>query len=199
MHHVWLIMAIGFSYALASVPFGYIVGRLWKGVDVQTKGSGNIGATNVLRVLGWGPALVVLFCDLGKGALSVYLGTIAYGTWGAALCGIAAAFGGTHSAFLRLRGGKGIGVGAGIIIITMPVVAAVLAPIWVVVVWLTRYVSLGSVIVAALAPVVTYALHYPLEYVVLAGAVGGLAIVKHHSNIKRLISGKELKLGEKAK
>ncbi len=198
MKYVWLLMAIGFSYILGSIPSGYVVGKLWKGIDVQTKGSGNIGATNVLRVLGWGPALVVLGCDLAKGALSVYLGILAYGTHGVALCGMAAAIGGAYSVFLRFRGGKGIGVGSGIVIAAMPMVAAVLAPVWLVVVLLTRYVSLGSVIVAGLAPVAAYGLHYPTEYVVLAAGAGGLAIIKHHSNIKRLISGTERKLGEKA-
>jgi glycerol-3-phosphate acyltransferase PlsY len=198
MKYVWLLGAIGFSYILGSIPFGYVVGRLWKGVDVRTKGSGNIGATNVLRVLGWGPALVVLGCDLGKGALSVYLGMLAHGIRGCTLCGMAAAIGGAYSVFLRFRGGKGIGVGSGIVIAAMPMVAAVLAPVWAGVVWLTRYVSLGSVIVAGFAPVAAYALHYPPEYVALAATVGGLAIVKHYSNIRRLISGTERKLGEKA-
>lgn len=198
MKYVWLLAAIGSSYILGSIPFGYVIGKLWKGVDVRTKGSGNIGATNVLRVLGLGPALLVLCCDLGKGALSVYLGVLANGTWGGALCGIAAALGGAYSIFLRFRGGKGIGVGGGIVIASMPMVAAVLAPVWVGVVWLTRYVSLGSIIVAGLAPVAAYALHYPPEYVILAATVGILAIIKHHSNITRLISGKERKLGEKA-
>ena len=199
MKYGWLLTAIGLSYIIASIPFGYIVGKVWKGVDVQTKGSGNIGATNVLRVLGWGPALLVLCCDLGKGALSVYLGILAYGTRGGAMCGIAAALGGTCSVFLRFRGGKGIGVGGGIVLAAMPMVVVVLAPIWAGVVWLTRYVSLGSIVVAGLAPLAAYALKYPPEYVILAATAGGLAIIKHHSNIRRLVSGKERKLGEKAK
>ena len=187
MNYVRLFAAIGFSYVIASIPFGYVVGKLWKGVDVRTKGSGNIGATNVLRVLGWGPALLVLCCDLGKGALSVYLGVLAYGTWGGAMCGIAAALGGTYSVFLRFRGGKGIGVGGGIALAAMPMLVVVLAPIWAGVVWLTRYVSLGSVIVAGLAPIAAYLLKYPPEYVILAATAGRLAIVKHHSNIEDLV------------
>lgn len=83
-------------------------------------------------------------------------------------------------------------------ITAMPMVAAALAVVWAGVVWLTKYVSLGSVIVAGLAPFLAYAFHYPREYVVLAATVGGLAIIKHHSNIRRLISGKERKLGERA-
>jgi glycerol-3-phosphate acyltransferase PlsY len=198
MKYVGVLAAIGLSYILGSIPFGYVIGRLLTGVDVRTKGSGNIGATNILRVLGWGPALLVLCCDLGKGALSVYLGTRAQGTLGGALCGIAAALGGAYSVFLRFQGGKGVGVGGGIVLVAMPMLAAVLAPVWVGVILLTRYVSLGSIIIAALAPFVAYALHYPPEYVILAATIGGLAVLKHHSNIKRLISGKESKLGEKA-
>lgn len=199
MQYMRLLAAIGFSYILGSIPFGYVVGKLWKDVDVRTKGSGNIGATNVLRVLGWGPALIVVACDLGKGALSVYLGTlVGEGAWTVALCGMAAALGGTYSIFLRFQGGKGIGVGGGVVITAMPMVAAALAVVWAGVVWLTKYVSLGSVIVAGFAPFLAYAFHYPREYVVLAATVGGLAIIKHHSNIRRLISGKERKLGERA-
>jgi glycerol-3-phosphate acyltransferase PlsY len=198
MKYIGVLAAIGLSYILGSIPFGYVIGRLLTGVDVRTKGSGNIGATNVLRVLGWGPALLVLCCDLGKGALGVYLGILAQGTLGGALCGMAASLGGAYSAFLGFQGGKGIGVGGGIILVTMPMAAAVLVLVWAGVVLLTRYVSLGSIIVAALAPFVAYACHYPPEYVVLAAMIGGLAILKHHSNIKRLISGKERKLGEKA-
>jgi len=144
-----------------------------------------------------GPALVVLCCDLGKGALAAYLGTLAHGTLGGALCGGAAWLGGAYSVFLGFQGGKGIGAGGGITLVTMPKVVAVLLPVWAVVVLLTRYVSLGSIIVAGLAPFAAYALDYPLEYVILAGVMGGLAILKHHSNIKRLIAGKERKLGEK--
>jgi len=118
MKYVGVLAAIGLSYILGSIPFGYVIGRLLTGVDVRTKGSGNIGATNVLRVLGWGPALLVLCCDLGKGALGVYLGILAQGTLGGALCGMAAALGGAYSVFLGFQGGKGIGVGSGIVLVT---------------------------------------------------------------------------------
>ncbi|NLS45046.1 MAG: glycerol-3-phosphate 1-O-acyltransferase PlsY [Firmicutes bacterium] len=198
MKYIWLLICIGLSYVLGSVPFGYIVGKLWKGIDIRSKGSGNIGATNTFRTLGWGPALLVLCCDLGKGALSVYLGILINGTWGGALCGVASALGGAYSVFLRFQGGKGIGVSSGIAIITMPMVVVVLLPVWAGVIWLTRYVSLGSIIVACLAPIAAYLLHYPPGYIFLAAAMGGLSIVRHHSNIKRLISGEERKLGEKA-
>lgn len=193
-----LVPLVILSYFLGSIPFGYLVGKFWKGVDVRRRGSGNIGATNVLRVLGPGPALVVLAGDVGKGALSVYLGQGAAGTVGAAACGIAAAVGGAWSVFLRFGGGKGMGVGSGIVLASMPLVALVLAPIWVVLVALTRYVSLGSVVISALAPPVACALGMSGEYILLAAAVGGIALVKHSSNIKRLIAGQERKLGEPA-
>ncbi|MEW6301513.1 MAG: glycerol-3-phosphate 1-O-acyltransferase PlsY [Thermodesulfobacteriota bacterium] len=193
-----LVPLVILSYFLGSIPFGYLVGKFWKGVDVRRRGSGNIGATNVLRVLGPGPALVVLAGDVGKGALSVYLGHGAAGTVGAAACGIAAAVGGAWSVFLRFGGGKGMGVGSGIVLASMPAVALVLAPIWVVLVALTRYVSLGSVVISALAPLAAYVLRMPGEYILLAAAVGGIALVKHGSNIKRLIAGQERKLGEPA-
>lgn len=186
------------SYLLGSIPFGYLVGKYWKGVDVRRRGSGNIGATNVLRVLGLGPALVALAGDMGKGALSVYLGQVAGGTTGAMVCGITAAAGGAWSVFLGFGGGKGMGVGAGIVLASMPLVALVLAPVWVALVALTRYVSLGSVVISALAPVAAHALGMPPEYTVLAAIVGGFAIIKHESNIKRLLAGRERKLGDSA-
>lgn len=186
------------GYLLGSIPFGYIVGKLWKGVDVRQHGSGNIGATNVLRILGPGPALAVLAGDMGKGALSAWLGWVAGGATGVMVCGIAAATGGAWSGFLGFEGGKVMGVGGGILLATMPRVAFVLVPVWVVLVALTRYVSLGSVVVSALAPVVAYALGMPPKYVVLAAAVGSLAVIKHQSNIKRLLGRRERKLGERA-
>jgi glycerol-3-phosphate acyltransferase PlsY len=141
---------------------------------------------------------LVLAGDMGKGALSVYLGREVAGPVGAAACGIAAAVGGAWSLFLGFGGGKGMGVGSGIILATMPAVACVLAPIWAGLVALTRYVSLGSVVIAALAPAVAYVMGVPEGYVVLAAAVGGIAIVKHFSNIKRLITGTERRLGDPA-
>ena len=91
-----------------------------------------------------------------------------------------------------------MGVGSGIVIASMPVVALVLAPIWGILVALTRYVSLGSVVISALAPLAAYILGMPGEYVLLVAAVGGIALIKHSSNIKRLIAGEERKLGEPA-
>ncbi len=193
-----LVLLVILSYLLGSIPFGYLIGKFWKGVDVTRRGSGNIGATNVLRVLGLGPALAALAGDMGKGALSVYLGHGAGGVAGAAVCGIAAAAGGAWSVFLGFRGGKGMGVGSGIMLASMPVAVLVLAPIWAVLVALTRYVSLGSVVISALAPVVAWALGMPGGYIVLAAAVGGIALVKHHSNIRRLLEGRERRLGEPA-
>lgn len=165
---------------------------------MRRRGSGNIGATNVLRVLGPGPALVVLAGDVGKGALSVCLGQGAAGPVGAVACGIGAAVGGAWSVFLRFGGGKGMGVGSGIVLATMPAVACVLAPIWAALVAFTRFVSLGSVVISALAPVAAYVLGMPGEYVLLASVVGGIALVKHGPNIKRLIAGRERRLGDPA-
>ncbi len=195
MHWERLAMLAVACYVLGSIPFGYLVGKLWKGIDVRRHGSGNIGATNVLRILGPRAALVVLAGDVGKGALGVYLGLATHGALGATVCGIAAAIGGAWSVFLGFGGGKGMGVGAGIVLATMPQVALVLAPLWGAIVALTRYVSLGSVVISAAAPAVAYGLRARPEYVVLAGAVGGLALIKHRSNIGRLLTGRERKLG----
>ncbi|HHV62212.1 MAG TPA: glycerol-3-phosphate 1-O-acyltransferase PlsY [Firmicutes bacterium] len=185
------------SYIIGSIPFGYVVGRLHRGVDVRKYGSGNIGATNVLRVLGPFPAFLVLLGDFAKGAVATAWGFKIGGPLMATVCGVAVVLGGHWSVFLKFGGGKGIAVSTGVVTVLMPKAVVILAVVWVVIVALTRYVSLGSVLIAVLFPFIAWALGGPREYLPTSVLIALLVIYKHRSNIKRLIAGTEYKLGQK--
>jgi glycerol-3-phosphate acyltransferase PlsY len=194
-----------FFFLLGSFPTGYLMGRA-RGVDVRQHGSGNIGATNVGRVLGrkWG--LAAFACDFGKGFLALFLLRILVFpqdvTWTVELlmvaCGLAAVLGHNYTPWLGFKGGKGVATSAGVLGALLPVALVIVFSIWAVVVLLTRYVSLGSVL-AALALPVTAALLYRGEWVYLglAAFICVLAVWRHRSNIKRLLAGTDSKLGAK--
>ena len=208
------------SYLVGSIPFGLIVSRL-KGVDIRQHGSGNLGATNVGRVLGrkWGA--LVLLLDVAKGALTsiganllllnvagpsvgvdpVYLDWVWLGT------GVCCVLGNTAPIYLRFKGGKGVATTLGVILgiwpfLTIPALATLV--VWAAVVKLSRYVSLGSIVAACFMPlafVVTARIgdwpiddHYPLLGLTLV--VGSLVVFRHRSNIGRLLSGTENKVGD---
>ena len=185
------------SYLLGSVPSGVIAGRL-KGKDIRRIGSGNIGTANAARVLGVPMALAVLAGDALKGFLAVYLGRWLGGTPTAAvLAGLAAVCGHNWSLFLGFKGGKGVATSFGACLALSPVLALTLVPIWVAAVALTRYSSLGSVLAAGAAPLMAAILRqgWPVFWFGLAG--GTLIIIRHRSNINRLLSGTELRLGDR--
>ncbi len=169
-----------------------------KGIDVRQYGSGNVGATNVLRVLGPGPALVVLAADLAKGAASALIGLRLGGHWGGAVAAGLAVIGHSFPVWLGFRGGKSVATAGGGLLVLAPYVCLVQVGIVALIVALTRYVSLGSVTAAATAPVVSVLLRQPpaVTAYILFGAA--LIIARHRSNIKRLLAGKESKLGQKA-
>src|SRR5690606_15254470 len=152
-------------YLLGAVPFGFLAGRLWGKVDIRTLGSGNIGATNVLRTLGTLPAALVLLLDAAKGWAAV-AGAIGLGLSDLAVAGaaLAAVAGGNCPVFLGCRGGRGIAPALGVLLALAPAVAAVLTGVWLAVVLLTRYVSLGSTIASGLLPVLLWAGGFPLPY-----------------------------------
>ncbi|MDI6709510.1 MAG: glycerol-3-phosphate 1-O-acyltransferase PlsY [Thermoanaerobacterales bacterium] len=193
-----LLWIIPVSYLLGSLPFGYLVGRL-RGVDITAHGSGNIGATNALRTLGPVPALIVLAGDMGKGVLAVWLGQ-AFGPPAAPLLAALAVLAGHGwSIFLGFRGGKMIATSLGVLLMLSPQVTAGAAAVWAIVVALTRYVSLGSILAAVAVPVLFAALGFPPGYIVFAGVIAATVIYKHRSNIARLRAGTESRLGRRSK
>lgn len=202
---LWLFFITILGYLLGSIPGGYIVGKLVKGVDVRKYGSGNIGTTNVLRVLGKKYALFVFLIDFGKGAASVLIASLfPYGNLSPlvrSLTGMACITGHNWPLFLRFKGGKGVATSAGVFLILTPLPFIFSFLTMVVVVGLTRYVSLGSMISAALLPLYIgiFMKEEGVFYIFLGVAVALLVVFRHRSNIKRLLAGKESKLGERIK
>ncbi|MHB9037619.1 MAG: glycerol-3-phosphate 1-O-acyltransferase PlsY [Armatimonadota bacterium] len=195
-----LLLALVSCYLLGSIPFGMIMGML-RGVDIRQFGSGNIGASNVLRTLGTGPGVLVLILDTLKGFASVMicrgLGLHPHWVVAGALCGI---LGHTFSVFLRFRGGKGVATSLGVIFGLNWVIAIIAFGAWVVLVGITRYISLASIIATISVPSMMFfwkAQHVPTAYRALAAVAALAIVVKHRSNMKRLLSGTEAKIGQK--
>ncbi len=187
------------GYLAGSIPSGVIISKL-AGIDnIMSYGSGNTGATNVFRVLGPKYAAIVLVMDILKGALAAYLGLryLDMGTVGAFIAGVFSIVGHNWSVFLGFKGGKGVATTAGVALIVFPKILAVSAAAFLVVVALSRYVSLGSLVGVWAG----FAYSLLPEFTALDKlAVFGLAAVvtyRHRSNIQRLASGTELKLGKK--
>ena len=179
------------SYLLGSVPSGFLVGSS-AGVDVRSAGSGNIGATNVARTLGWKKGLVTLFADVAKGFLPVLAAHLLdLGNAAAAVAGLAAFAGHLYPVFLRFKGGKGVATAAGVYLAAMPLGILVVLGVFVLVILAGRRVSLASMSAGVLAPVVAWALSYPQEVAWMSLIIGFLVVVRHRENIRRLMAGEE--------
>ena len=196
---VYLVGTITLSYFVGSFPSGLIIGKLY-GLDVRMKGSGKTGATNILRTLGWKAALVVTSLDLLKSALVI----LAYGyflgpIWQSIASG-GILLGHSWSAFAGLKGGRGVVPAVGIAIVVSPLSAIIGVSIGIMIIAITRYVSLGSLIgtVSACSIVLagTVLVSTPAPYGILAIYVGSWIIFMHKDNIGRLINGEERKLGK---
>lgn len=186
------LLALLLSYLLGSIPNGlWLCRALWH-VDLRQHGSHNIGATNAWRTLGKGPGFLVFFLDMLKGLLAVWLGEMLVGTpLVMILCGVLAIVGHSLSLFLRFHGGKGVATGLGVIFMLMPKVTVIVFLVWLLLVLATRYVSLGSIVAAALVPVLALVFGYPALYVAFGVLAAALIIVRHRSNITRLLNGTE--------
>jgi glycerol-3-phosphate acyltransferase PlsY len=179
---------------------GFLVARAAGGTDIRRSGSGNIGATNVLRTLGRGPAVVTLVGDIVKGYLAVTAAR-AIGTeaWSAAGGAVAAVAGNCWPLFLAFRGGKGMATGLGAFLAVAPWAVAPAAVLWLVVTSLSRYVSLASILSCVSLPVAAALLGYPRHSVVAAALVALIITWRHRENIARLASGTEHRLGDRAR
>jgi acyl phosphate:glycerol-3-phosphate acyltransferase len=197
---------VALAYLLGAVPFGLLVGRVTGGVDLREHGSGRIGATNALRTVGPAGAVLTFLLDLGKGAVAVLLvgwlyeaGPPGSPPWVAAAAGVAAVAGHIRSVFIGFRGGRGVATFAGTMLATAPWVGAVVLPLGALVVWRSRYVSLGSLVGTLLAPAVTVALlpFGQATWAAVALALAGAALVTlaHRDNITRLRAGTERRIG----
>lgn len=188
-------MVIG--YFLGTIPSGYLVAKL-HGVNIQQVGSGNIGATNVLRALGVVPAIIVVILDPLKGALATLLPlALGLGPWAVALTGLAVVVGNNFNVLLGLRGGKGIATSIGVFLVLSPLVTLFSIVLGVFTILVSRYVSLGSLVGMVALPLFLIAREVHLAYLLLGIALTTLALVRHRANIRRLLAGKESRLGER--
>jgi len=186
------------AYLVGSIPFGLILSKLFAKTDIRSAGSGNIGATNVMRVLGKKLGVLTLMFDILKGAIFVILAeVVTHSEIWASLAGLAAFLGHLYPIYLKFRGGKGVATSVGIFLFLAPYALLVDIVIFLLVVYQTRYVSLGSIIAAALLPVILLVFSYSYVYVILAVIMGGFIILRHRDNIQRLKQGRETKFGEK--
>jgi glycerol-3-phosphate acyltransferase PlsY len=194
-------LALFICYLLGSIPFGVIVGKIAKGVDIRDFGSGNIGFTNVLRTLGPGPGFVVMFFDIAKGFAAVVLCQIlGFNDYMIVAGGILSILGHSYSMFLKFSGGRSVATSLGVFAGLTPTIAAIAFGIWLVVVGLTRIVSVASMIAAVSVPSMMFlwtSQHAPTPYKAIAVVAALLIVVKHRPNIIRLLNGSESRLGQR--
>ena len=179
------------AYLLGSIPFAYLAGRL-NGVDLRTVGSGNLGATNVFRTLGRTVGIVVMVLDIAKGALAVLIAQwVVGGAWWPIAAGALAILGHVFPVWTGFKGGKGVAVGAGALIGLVPAASGVLIVLWLLLVVLTRYVSVASIVCALAAAPLAWAFGAPWSYVAFIALAALFVIIKHRENITRLLAGTE--------
>lgn len=189
------VVAAAISYLLGSVPNGLILGKAIWGVDLRQHGSKNIGATNAWRTIGKAGGISIFALDFLKGAVSAYLGLHLGGSeLAGVLCGILAIAGHSWSVFLSFKGGKGVATGLGVIAALMPTVTLIVFAVWFAIVYFTGYVSLGSIVGAALVPILTLFFGLHTEFLILGLIAAVFIIYRHKSNIERLLNGTESKI-----
>ena len=205
---VGYILVVLIAYLLGSIPTGFLVAKA-RGVDIRSVGSGNIGATNVFRILGKSAGAFVLLADAAKGWLAVFVvarlvsgwfypdaGSLAR-EWFSLCAGIAAILGHNYTCWLHFKGGKGIATSAGVLVALVPVPLLIILGIWIVVFAASRYVSLASICASFVLPFAAWFTGKNLATVIVTAALAVLAIYKHKTNIQRLMKGTENRIGAK--
>ena len=190
-------LAVAVAYLVGSVPFAYLLSRR-QGVDLRQVGSGNIGASNVLRTSGVRAAVLAMVLDGVKGALAVMLAQrLTAGPAVPVAAGLASVIGHIYPVFLRFRGGKGVATAAGVFAVLTPLSRGVASGVFLVAVWVTRYISVGSLAGAAALAATAVAIDAPA--VVAAGASAALLIIlfRHRANVRRLMAGTERRVGQR--
>jgi len=208
----YLYLLIPTAFLMGSIPFGLIFTRN-KGIDIRETGSKNIGATNVLRSAGKMPAVLTLLADFLKGAVPVFITGVMVETmtahsqtpefiivsqdvWGG-IVGLAAVLGHMFSIFLKFRGGKGVATGFGVVIVYSPVCGIIILLVWIAVVAISRYVSVGGIAAVSVLPLVYLLLEATMVKIIIGVMLAVLITLRHSSNIKNLIAGTESKIGGK--
>ena len=191
---VWISWLLG-AYLIGAIPFGFLIGKM-RGVDVRTVGSKNIGATNVYRTVGHKWGFLAFFCDFLKGFLPAYfaLSLVPHPSSLPVLVGLAAVIGHTLTVFMKFRGGKGVATAFGMMVALATYPALLAFAVFVVTVWISHYISLGSMLAAATLAVLVWFFPCLLAVRIIAVLVAVFVIVKHKSNIQRLMKGCENKI-----
>lgn len=190
-----MMLAVLLGYLAGSVPFAFLLARR-AGIDVRVVGSGNVGAANVMRATGIGRAIAVMALDVAKGAAAVAIAQLTSGGAAlAAMTGAAAIVGHIYPVWLRFHGGKGVAVAAGVFAVLAPMATAVAAVMFVVTVWATRYVSLGSVAATLALPPAAWLIGAPAGVVGAASGSAALILFRHRTNLRRLREGTERRIG----
>jgi glycerol-3-phosphate acyltransferase PlsY len=199
MGNEWLVILGG--YLLGSLNFAFFAGYLLKGIDLRKHGNGNLGATNTNRVLGYGPGIMVLLLDAAKGAAAVWLALQVAGGeqwWLPLAAGLAAIAGHNWPFYLQFKGGKGVASALGVMLMLYTVPLLLALAIGITIIAITRYVSLGSMVGALLVPLFLYIFEGQISAEWwFAAVIAALVILRHHSNIKRLLAGNENKISFK--
>lgn len=194
-----ILITIIFAYLIGSIPTGYIIVKLFTGKDIRTIGSGSTGATNVKRVMGKNWFFVVMILDALKGALPVILASLFTTTLKdigllPVLAAIFVILGHSKSIFLKFSGGKSVASGVGTLLALNWQAGLLVAGVWGLVTWISKYVSLGSIVALALAPVLMWILNAPIAYIIYSLIAAIYVIYLHRENIKRLKDGNENKV-----
>lgn len=184
------------SYLCGAIPFGYIIAKLFKGIDIRTQGSGNPGATNVYRSVSKPLGIVTLILDILKGFIPVYFVTLINPSsyFIVLLVALVTILGHIFTIFLKFKGGKGVATGCGIFLALNPIATVVCLLVFAVVLAISKYVSLGSICAAITLPIMIFVLGGKIELTIFATIIAIVVIVRHISNIKRLLSGTENKI-----
>jgi acyl phosphate:glycerol-3-phosphate acyltransferase len=193
-----ILVALAGAFLLGAIPFSHMIAR-WRGVDLRTVGSGNVGATNLARALGYGLGTVGLFLDAAKGTVAVLLPRAVLGSAAPstteALAATLAVLGHSFSPFLRFKGGKGVATGAGAFAVIAPQATLAAVGVFGVIVVLTRIVGLASIAAALALPMAALLFRADRAITIAAALVALLVIARHRANIERLVNGTEGRLG----
>ena len=196
------LLSLAAAYLLGAIPTSYLAARLIAGIDLREHGSRNLGATNLYRVLGWRYAIPVGLLDAAKGLVPVlvFAPRVSPSQLFALVCGLTAVLGHVFSVFVGFKGGKGVATAAGVMLGLTPAALGVAAALWVGLVYLTGYVSVGSIAAAAVFPLAVYLLDPPSQPAMLwlDIAVAAAIIWLHRGNIRRLLNGTENRFGRRA-
>ena len=191
--HFLLCYAVG--HLFGSIPCGLWIVQALHGIDIREYGSKNIGTTNVFRTVGGKTAALVMAADMIKGILAVALMNYMFNNHMLnVVTALGAVLGHSYSLFLGLKGGKGVATGLGLLLYLMPQACIFSFGVWLVIVLITRYVSLGSIVAAICTPIFAWYFDYPVSYICLAGLCGFFIVIRHIENIKRLLNGTESKI-----